>query len=71
MIKLIYIGKDFYWKSKTVMSSIYTENGDRYDWGFLQMALDEGHEVSIRQANKVELKHYTEMLHDLETTRFD
>ncbi len=62
MIKLVFIGKDFYWKSKTVMSSIYTESGDRYDWGFLQMALDEGHEVHIRQANKVEREHYDKLL---------
>lgn len=66
MIKLVFIGEDFYWKSKTIMSSIYTEDGRRYDWGFVTIALKEGEEIHIRQANRVEKKHYEDLLHNLD-----
>lgn len=66
MIKLIFIGEDFYWKSKTVMSSIYTEDGRRYDWGFVTTDLKDGQEIHIRQANAIEKKHYAKMLADIE-----
>lgn len=54
-IKLIYIGDEFYFKSGTMMSSIYTEKGQRSDWGFVNVALREGKNVSIRPATQVEM----------------
>jgi len=54
-MKLFYIGRDFYLKSSTMMSSIYEENGGRSDWGKVEMALERGEEVHIRQATDKEL----------------
>ncbi len=31
---IIFIGEKFYMESRTTMSSLYTENGERYDYGF-------------------------------------
>ena len=53
--KAFYIGDDFYIKSGNIMSSIYTEDGQRTDWGKVQMALANGQEVRIRQASDSEL----------------
>lgn len=54
-MNLFYIGYEFYAKSNTAMSFIY-EVGTfiRMDWGFVQIALAEGKEVHIRQANSEE-----------------
>lgn len=57
-MKLIYIGDHFYQESGTAMSPIYTEDGQRSDWGFVQVALRKGESVSIRQATQQELDHY-------------
>ena len=53
-VKLVYMGDHFYVESGTVMSPIYTEDGRRYDWGFVQCALRDGDEIVIRQATDVE-----------------
>jgi hypothetical protein len=53
-MNLIYIGKDFYWESGTMMSSLYDESGKRMDWGFVGIALERGEEVHIRQATPEE-----------------
>lgn len=66
MIKLIYIGDEFYWKSGTMMSSIYTEDGNRYDWGFVSRALARGEEVHIRPATDAELGFYYKKLQESE-----
>ena len=58
-IELIYIGNDFYVQSKTSMSSIYQVLSDgnwkRWDWGFVQISLSEGHSIHIRPANEREM----------------
>lgn len=64
-LKLIYIGDNFYRESGTVMSSIYEENGDRSDWGKVQIALKGGQKVSIRPAEKDELDCYETKLINL------
>jgi hypothetical protein len=61
-MKLIYIGDKFYTESKSIMSPVYTEHGERSDWGFIQVALRNGGEVNIRQATSVELLFYEEKL---------
>lgn len=57
-IDLIYIGDHFYRQSGTMMSPIYKDEGNgkfsRYDWGFVQVALGDGHEINIRQATDAE-----------------
>ena len=56
IIKLIYIGEQFYELSKSLMSSIYTEDThERYDWGFVNVALRNGDHVHIRPATDDEL----------------
>jgi len=54
LLSLIYIGDHFYMESGTAMSPIYTEDGERSDWGFVQVALRDGAEVHIRQATEAE-----------------
>jgi hypothetical protein len=61
-MKLVYIGNHFYRDSNTKMSCIYTENGERSDWGKVQIALDKGHTVEIRPATKDELDFYNKKL---------
>jgi len=59
--KLVYVG-DFYFRSKTFMSCIYTEDDRRYDWGFVQRDLAEGKTITIRQANPDEVMGYVDRL---------
>jgi hypothetical protein len=63
--KLIYIGDHFYSESRSMMSPIYTEDGQRYDWGFVQRDLRNGHEVTIRRATAAEKKVYQVRLEEL------
>lgn len=49
---LVYIGDKFYRESSTIMSSIYTPDGARSDWGKVEIALSLGYSVTIRQASK-------------------
>ena len=65
-VKLIYIGDEFYHKSGTLMSSIYTEDGERFDWGFVNIALKEGKEVHIRPASSIELAIFKAKLKNIE-----
>jgi hypothetical protein len=59
--RLIYIGDEFYSKTRTMMSSLYTLDGDRCDWGFVQSALAAGRTVTIRPATAAELQSYKDM----------
>ena len=59
-LTLVYIG-NFYIASGTRMSCLYTEDGQRYDFGFLQRALAKGQRITIRQATPEEMLHYTNM----------
>ena len=61
-MNLIYIGDHFYPESGTMMSPIYTEDGRRSDWGFVQCALRDGATVNIRQATQAERDHYEAQL---------
>lgn len=62
-LNLVFIGNDFYSKSRTMMSSIYEENTwKRYDWGFVQVALGAGQAVNIRPANPQEMERANQML---------
>lgn len=61
-MKLIYIGDHFYRESNTMMSPIYMEDGCRSDWGKVEIALRNGHEVHIRQATEAERSHYESRL---------
>jgi hypothetical protein len=56
MIELIYIGERFYFDSGSAMSSIYTIDGQRYDWGFVKRDLANGLSVEIRPANRKEIE---------------
>lgn len=68
-MKLIYIGDHFYIESGTMMSSIYTEDGKRMDWGFVQCALREGKTVNIRPATQAEIDSYEGKLARLKRER--
>ncbi|HUU90512.1 MAG TPA: hypothetical protein VM238_04800 [Phycisphaerae bacterium] len=68
-MNLIYIGEHFYLDSGTAMSSIYTEDGQRMDWGFVQIELERGEDVHIRQATADERKPYLARLAHLRSSR--
>ena len=59
-MQLIYIGDQFYTKSRSAMSPIYKINKmgalERFDWGFVNIALRDGEEVHIRPANEQEMQ---------------
>jgi len=57
-MNLIFIGDDFYSNSSTEMSSIYTTDGKRFNWGKVTIALRNGEEVHIRPATKEDLNIY-------------
>ncbi len=61
-MELIFIGKKFYFESSTRMSSIYTIDGQRYDWGFVQRDLSQGKSIHIRPATEKELIPYAKRL---------
>ena len=67
--KLLYIGDHFYFESGTSMSSIYTEDGYRYDWGFIKRDLSKGYEVHIRQATDAEVGRYERKLREIKHDR--
>lgn len=53
-IKVYFIGQEFYWKSGSMMSSIYKVYGtgkdmtyERYDWGKMEIDLANGYAVEI------------------------
>ena len=58
----VYIGRKFYWESKTAMGSLYGEDGYRADWGKIEMALEAGADVHIRPASVSELARYQKEL---------
>ena len=62
IVKLVFIGDRFYSESKTMMSSIYHEDGRRYDWGFVNINLRDGKTVKIRPATPLEMEHYEDLL---------
>lgn len=68
-IDLIYIGENFYSESGTIMSSIYSKDGKRWDWGFVQIALSKGVSIHIRPATKDEIKPYEERLAKIKANR--
>lgn len=46
-----YFGHKYYDQSGTMMGALYTDKGERYDWGFLQRDVDNGEDVVVRKAN--------------------
>jgi len=64
-IVAVYIGDEFYSASGSMMSSVYLNDGSRYDWGFMQRDLREGSEVLIRQATQEEMNKYKVKLADI------
>lgn len=67
--KIIYVGDDIYMRSGTSMSPLYTEDGDRYDYGFMGIDLSNGWDVKIRQATPTEKEAYYERLREIERKR--
>ena len=47
-----YFGDKYYNKSGTRMGILYSETGQRYDWGFIQRDLSQGKEVTIKPATR-------------------
>jgi len=66
MKEIVFIGQDFYTKSKTMMSPVYEKMPDgtfkRYDFGFMMGDLEKGQTVMIRPANGKEKKFFNAKL---------
>lgn len=45
-----YFGDKYYDKSGTMLGVLYTDKGERYDWGFLQRDVENGEDVVVRKA---------------------
>ena len=45
-----YFGDKYYDQSGTIMGVLYTDKGERYDWGFLQRDVGDGEDVVVRKA---------------------
>jgi hypothetical protein len=63
-MELIYIGRKFYEESCTVMSSIYSIDGNRSDWNQVQATLG-GENINIRPATLKEMNIYNEKLKNI------
>lgn len=50
MKTVYYLGDKYYDKSGSMLGSLYTEDGQRYDWGKLQYDVSKGVEVLVRPA---------------------
>jgi hypothetical protein len=68
MIELVFIGERFYKDSQTLMSAIYESlpGGvwERYDWGKLQLDINAGKNIHIRQATKEEIQKFEMKLNE-------
>ena len=67
-MKVIYIGREFYYESASIMSSVYEITPDgflRTDWGFIEVALEEGKTVNIRPATPDEKDYFILKLKEL------
>lgn len=65
----IFIGDDFYERSKSIMSPIYKIEGvgySRTDWGKVNVCLRNGESVNIRPATEIEKEKFLFKLHNLE-----
>lgn len=50
-MKIVYYFDDYYYsRSGSMMGVLYTEDGERYDWGFLRMDVEAGIDVLVRKA---------------------
>jgi len=45
-----YFGDKYYRESGTMMGALYTDKGERYDWGFLQRDVENGEDVLVKKA---------------------
>ncbi len=54
-MELLFIDDKFFKESGMKMYLIYTVDGQRSDWGFVQLALEGGESVHIRPATKTEV----------------
>lgn len=67
-INLFFIGDRFYEESRSMMSPIYVkETKERYDWGFVNIALREGHTINIKPATRAEMKWAEDKLKDMQS----
>ena len=57
-----YFGDKYYERSGTMMGVLYTEKGERYDWGFVQRDISNGEEVLVKQATSEMIKRADEQL---------
>jgi len=67
-MEVVFIGNNFYQESATMMSSVYElKNGRFYrtDWGFIEIALENGNSVNIRPANEFEMETFLTKLEGL------
>ena len=55
VLKLVWVGPEYYAKSGSALGTLYTEDGFRSDWGKVNVHLLSGGTIEIRQATEHEL----------------
>lgn len=65
MKTVYYFGDKYYDRSKTMMGVLYTEDNQRYDWGFLQRDVRNGVDVVVKKATPAMLRAADEQLEKL------
>lgn len=61
--ELVYVGEGYYKASSTILGVLYNTNtGERWDWGWVQVALTRGESVVIRPATDQELQKMDRLL---------
>jgi hypothetical protein len=64
-VALVYFGDNFYTESGSVLSSLYTEDGERFDYGFMKVALQNGYKITIRQSTEDERQKLRDILNQI------
>lgn len=65
MKTVYYFGEEYYYKSGTMMGVLYTQEGNRYDWGFLRQDVEAGEEVLVKPATPEMIKWANRVLKDV------
>lgn len=55
VLKLVWVGEEYFKKSGTALGTLYTEDGFRSDWGKVNVHLRAGGTIEIRQPTAHEL----------------
>jgi hypothetical protein len=50
MKTVYFLGRGYYFKSGSSIGMLYSEAGERYDWGRIELEIEQGKEILIKPA---------------------